>query len=75
MGYENETKHQKLPRLIDSLSDIVVIKVSLGVYHAAAISNIGVVFTWGRGFNGQLGHGEVVDEVNNDKIQCKELIG
>ena len=37
-------------------------KVSLGYYHGAAITDKGMVFTWGRGINGQLGHGSVLNE-------------
>jgi RCC1 and BTB domain-containing protein len=36
--------------------------MSLGYYHAAAISDKGIVFTWGRGINGQLGHGSILNE-------------
>ena len=36
--------------------------MALGYYHAAAISSKGEVFTWGRGINGQLGHGSILNE-------------
>ena len=44
-----------------------IIKVSLGVYHAAAITDQGLLFTWGRGINGQLGHGKMQNEVQKTK--------
>jgi alpha-tubulin suppressor-like RCC1 family protein len=40
-----------------------VLKVCLGFHHAAAITEEGLLFTWGRGVNGQLGHGELPSEV------------
>jgi RCC1 and BTB domain-containing protein len=44
------------------LSDHFIVKLSLGYYHAAAINDKGQVFTWGRGINGQLGHGSILNE-------------
>ena len=41
---------------------MVIKKVALGSYHAAAISDKGAVFTWGRGNSGQLGRGNVMNE-------------
>jgi alpha-tubulin suppressor-like RCC1 family protein len=40
----------------------VITKLALGYYHAAAINDKGQVFTWGRGINGQLGHGSIMNE-------------
>ena len=42
----------------------VITKVSLGYYHAAAINDQGIVFTWGRGISGQLGTGTILNEDN-----------
>ena len=36
--------------------------MSLGYYHSAAVSNQGIVFTWGRGISGQLGRGSIINE-------------
>jgi alpha-tubulin suppressor-like RCC1 family protein len=38
--------------MLKELGTHVIVKMSLGYYHAAAISNKGQVFTWGRGING-----------------------
>jgi alpha-tubulin suppressor-like RCC1 family protein len=40
----------------------VIRKLALGSYHAAAVSDEGLVFTWGRGNSGQLGRGNVMNE-------------
>lgn len=61
LGYI-ENKKQSQPRLLKELSGHNITKVSLGYYHAAAVSDQGLVFTWGRGINGQLGHGSILNE-------------
>ncbi|XP_010025746.2 ultraviolet-B receptor UVR8 isoform X1 [Eucalyptus grandis] len=44
-----------------------VVQVSCGWRHTLAVTEQGNVFSWGRGTNGQLGHGESVDR-NMPKI-------
>ena len=44
-----------LPRL--ALPDEVVTSLSAGFAHTAAVSAVGMLFTWGFGEEGQLGHG------------------
>ncbi len=53
--------------MLKELSDKKIVKVSLGVYHAGAITDQGLLFTWGRGINGQLGHGKMQNEVQKNK--------
>ena len=43
------------PKIIPSLKDRFVIQVSCGEVHSLALTNIGDVYAWGRGFEGQLG--------------------
>ena len=45
------------PRLIKSLNDIEIIKISSGEAHNAALSIDGKCYVWGFGSNGQLGLG------------------
>ena len=45
------------PKLIKSLKDIEIIKISSGEAHNAALSIDGKCFVWGLGSNGQLGLG------------------
>ena len=44
------------PRLVQSLYGCEISKVAAGVAHAAAISSGGVLYTWGYGAHGRLGH-------------------
>lgn len=62
LGYSTETKQQKIPRIIKNLLGKKIMKVSLGGYHVGAITSEGALFTWGRGINGQLGHGNINNE-------------
>lgn len=61
LGYM-DIKKQAQPRLLKELKEHFILKLSLGYYHAAALSDQGIVYTWGRGINGQLGHGSILNE-------------
>jgi len=45
--------------LVSSLSDRMVVQVCCGAGHTMALTHQGDVYAWGRGFEGQLGLGEV----------------
>ncbi|KAG1692367.1 hypothetical protein DVH05_025534 [Phytophthora capsici] len=51
---------RKQPTRVDDLNDIVIIDSRLGSHHSVALSAGGVVYTWGSGGYGQLGHGDFV---------------
>lgn len=46
-----------VPRLIQVLAGQVVTHVTCGSYHTAAVTGNGVLFCWGGGMYGKLGHG------------------
>lgn len=51
-----------LPTIVKEMKDQSVLQVSLGAFHIAAlVSDRGrrLVFTWGNGSRGQLGHGNL----------------
>ncbi|XP_020252996.1 uncharacterized protein LOC109830210 [Asparagus officinalis] len=55
----NPTADGKLPTCIDGkLRDIFVEEITCGSYHAALLTSKTEVYTWGRGANGRLGHGD-----------------
>lgn len=62
LGYQTETRQQKVPKMVKELGHIQ--RVSLGIHHAIALTSNGLLFSWGRGINGQLGHGEIPNEVS-----------
>jgi alpha-tubulin suppressor-like RCC1 family protein len=45
------------PKGIDTRGNVVV-KVALGKYHSLAVCGTGALYSWGKGLNGQLGHGK-----------------
>jgi alpha-tubulin suppressor-like RCC1 family protein len=47
------------PRPIKGLTGFKVVQVSAGEDHSVALTDNNEVFSWGRGTNGQLGHGDV----------------
>jgi alpha-tubulin suppressor-like RCC1 family protein len=58
LGIPNgNNEFETAPRLVDSLNNVR--KVSCGFSHTAAINNNGELYTWGHGFYGQLGHGDI----------------
>jgi RCC1 and BTB domain-containing protein len=46
-----------VPRIIQSLTGQVVVQVTCGSYHTAAVTGNGDLYTWGGGMYGKLGHG------------------
>jgi len=67
-------KQQKTPVAIKCLSNHQISKVALGSYHACAISSFGLIFSWGRGINGQLGHGSMGNEEIPKQIEALERV-
>eukprot|EP00004_Rigifila_ramosa_P024507 TRINITY_DN7127_c0_g1_i1.p1 TRINITY_DN7127_c0_g1~~TRINITY_DN7127_c0_g1_i1.p1 ORF type:complete len:938 (+),score=202.27 TRINITY_DN7127_c0_g1_i1:1762-4575(+) len=47
-----------VPRLVASLERVRVVAIACGAQHSIALSDLGTVFSWGRGQHGQLGLGE-----------------
>ncbi|KAK7362262.1 hypothetical protein VNO77_04372 [Canavalia gladiata] len=49
----------KVPiRVEDKIADSFVEDIACGSYHVAALTSKAEVYTWGKGLNGQLGHGD-----------------
>ncbi|EPS62718.1 hypothetical protein M569_12070, partial [Genlisea aurea] len=58
----NPLSDGKLPGLVqDKLVGEFVEQISCGSHHVAALTSRSEVFTWGRGANGRLGHGDGED--------------
>ena len=52
-----------MPRLVKSLGTLKVTAVAAGMYHSAALTASGQLFTWGSNSKGQLGLGNKFDMV------------
>ncbi|KZV58213.1 hypothetical protein F511_03898, partial [Dorcoceras hygrometricum] len=58
----NPQSDGKLPCLVeDKLNGESVEEIACGAYHVAVLSSKNEVYTWGKGANGRLGHGDVED--------------
>lgn len=56
LGLGQNVSVQYYPRIIKEMPQCKII--SAGMAHMAAIDNNGVIFSWGSGFGGRLGHGD-----------------
>ncbi|GER47886.1 regulator of chromosome condensation family protein [Striga asiatica] len=58
----NPQSDGKLPCLVgDRLAGECVEEISCGAYHVAVLTSKNEVYTWGKGANGRLGHGDLED--------------
>ncbi|XP_013591819.1 PREDICTED: uncharacterized protein LOC106300257 [Brassica oleracea var. oleracea] len=58
----NSLADGKVPCLVeDKLAREFVEEISCGAYHVAALTSRNEVYTWGKGANGRLGHGDLED--------------
>ncbi|XP_012287916.1 E3 ubiquitin-protein ligase HERC2 [Orussus abietinus] len=66
----------KVPKIVDKLFDINVVKVYCGGHFSAALTASGEVYTWGKGNSFRLGHGneehvsypKIIDVLKNKKV-------
>lgn len=68
-----DLKDSYTPRAVRSLQSKLIRHVSLAEHHAAAVSEGGVLYTWGRGQNGRLGHGGAENELLPKAVEA--LVG
>ena len=50
-------RSQTAPTAVAALSSDRIVHVSAGSMHSAAVTEDGVLYTWGKGSYGRLGHG------------------
>jgi len=62
LGHGNEL-NKIVPNKVLALEGRKITEVSCGGFHTAAITDSGVLFTWGGGEHGQLGHGDKVNKM------------
>ncbi|KAH7440857.1 hypothetical protein KP509_03G014300 [Ceratopteris richardii] len=52
----------KVPKRVEGkLRDVFVEEIACGAFHVCALTSKGEVYTWGKGANGRLGHGDYED--------------
>lgn len=57
----NPRSDGKIPCLVEEIVGENVVQVACGSYHVAVLTIKSEVFTWGKGANGRLGHGDIED--------------
>ncbi|XP_062185692.1 PH, RCC1 and FYVE domains-containing protein 1-like [Phragmites australis] len=58
----NPNNDGRYPRLVEEkLGGGGIVEVACGSYHVAVLTHAGEVYTWGKGANGRLGHGDIAD--------------
>lgn len=65
-----DTKDVYTPKAVRFLQSKLIRHVSLAEHHAAAVSESGVLYTWGRGQNGRLGHGSTESEPQPKPVEA-----
>ena len=58
MGHGEDLSDQLLPKKVEAFAGQCVVAVSAEGMHSLAVTADGAVFTWGKGEDGCLGHGE-----------------
>ncbi|GMF16447.1 unnamed protein product [Phytophthora fragariaefolia] len=58
---------RRQPTRVDDLNDAVIVDSRLGSHHSVALSAGGIVYTWGSGGYGQLGHGDFAGTDDNSE--------
>jgi alpha-tubulin suppressor-like RCC1 family protein len=56
LGHGRGDLFEMTPRVVRSLQGVKIVSISAGEYHAAALSEDGLVYTWGLGKDGQNGN-------------------
>eukprot|EP01084_Bolivina_argentea_P146667 256739_1 len=67
-----ETKREYTLRVIESLGSTFIDDISAGHYHNLCVSENGMVYSFGRGREGQLGHGNTTKQTTPKVIQYFE---
>eukprot|EP00750_Incisomonas_marina_P018070 INCI2698.1.p1 GENE.INCI2698.1~~INCI2698.1.p1 ORF type:complete len:1629 (-),score=251.56 INCI2698.1:256-4593(-) len=68
-----DTQDAAAPKVIVAIADQQIWQVACGNAHSTCISVDGVLYTWGRGANGRLGHGTQNDELAPQVVEIVAL--
>ncbi|XP_051139394.1 PH, RCC1 and FYVE domains-containing protein 1-like isoform X2 [Andrographis paniculata] len=67
----NPRSDGKIPCLVeDKLANESVEEVACGAYHVAVLTSKNEVYTWGKGANGRLGHGDTEDRKTPSLVEA-----
>lgn len=74
LGHNQGSSTLRVPRLVKSLGTVRVAAVAAGLYHSAALTAGGQLYTWGNNSRGQLGLGSSTDMVFSPTL-VESLLG
>jgi alpha-tubulin suppressor-like RCC1 family protein len=69
-----DLEDRELPTLVEELFGMHVVGISAGVLHSTAITKDGDLFSWGKGWYGQLGQGHSRDTRVPKKVWIPETV-
>ena len=69
-----DQEHQLLPKKVEALAGQRVIAVSAGGEHSLTLTADGSVWSWGFGVEGQLGHGDMQNQLAGEKPGGTSLV-
>lgn len=62
-GHGDTEGHQYYPKVVEEISSEKTIQIAACGFHTACLTDTGVVYTWGEGKFGRLGHGDEEDRL------------
>ena len=71
LGHGDESD-QQTPKRVEALFGVKIIQVACGMNHTAVCSEDGHVYTFGRGEDGELGHGDLENRTSPVRVKALE---
>lgn len=68
----NENSHMLPLRIEGKIKNCAIKEISCGSHHVVAVTSTSEIFTWGKGCNGQLGHGDNADRYSPTLVKALE---
>ena len=65
-----DLQEQPLPKKVEAFAEQRVVAVSAGYFHSLALTAEGAVWSWGSGGVGQLGHGDMQNQLLPKKVEA-----
>jgi len=74
LGHGEDRSDQLLPKKVEALAGQRVAAVAAGVTHSLALTADGAVWSWGRGRECQLGHGDLQSQLLPKKVAADQRV-
>ena len=70
LGIGSDEMIHPVPRIVFDLHKINVLQVACGGAHSLITSDSGIVYSWGQGSHGKLGHGDTENRTSPERIRA-----